>query len=74
MSVALTELTWEFQAWCQSNRMPEEGDASDLILLPHLTAEQREWLTNFLVKWDNAVSDQEYPDPRAAEDWKRHAE
>lgn len=74
MSVALTELTWEFQEWCQSNHMPEEGDATDLLDLPHLNAGQRLWLTEFLVRWDNAVSDQEYPDARDAEDWKRHAE
>jgi hypothetical protein len=74
MSAPLTELHFEFLAWCEVNHMPEEGDASELLGLPSLSAEQRDWLTDFLTRWDNEISGQEYPDARTAEDWKTHAE
>jgi hypothetical protein len=49
-----TELTWEFQAWCQSNRMPEKGDAQELLDSARLTKEQRAWLVSFLARWEAA--------------------
>lgn len=74
MTHALHELTWEFQEWCKENGLPDEGDAAHMLGTLSLSDPRRPWLTEFLTRWDNAVTSQEYPDPRDDEDWKRHAE
>jgi len=48
-------LGWEFSEWCAANDLPEEGDADDLLHDPRVNDEQREWLVDFLRRWNAAL-------------------
>lgn len=47
-----TALCDEFQGWTVKQGLPEEGDAMDLLYHPSLTDTQRQWLTDFIMRWD----------------------
>ena len=53
-SSPLEDLTHEFQVWTGEQNLPEEGDATELLLCADLTADQRRWLSDFIDRWEAA--------------------
>ncbi|QNK01704.1 hypothetical protein [Dyella telluris] len=43
----------EFKAWCEEQGLPWVS-ADELLWLDYLTSEQRDWLENFVMRWDEA--------------------
>jgi hypothetical protein len=56
MNEELQALHCEFVDWCVRNDIPEEGDAEDLLHNPKMTPEERQWLSDFITRWDEATA------------------
>lgn len=55
------QLEAEYEAWCRANGLPLIN-ADELIFEESLTAEQSTWLSGFIIRWDNAVNNEEVTD------------
>ena len=50
------ELCREFECYCAAQGWPKNGDALDMLQRPDLTQPQRDWLEDFIRRWDVTMS------------------
>lgn len=51
----------EFKAWCDEQSLPWIS-ADELLWLDYLTSEQRDWLEDFIKRWDEATTQKQWGD------------
>lgn len=48
-------LAAEFTEWTKGQGLPQDGDAMELLMGADLTDDQRDWLSQFVIRWDRML-------------------